>query len=113
MKKELTTLFIGFYDYSYGYGAYIFENKHFRMVDIDNELYDLLNDIGCSLQFNNEFKLTREELNHYYIDRCNQVEKVNNAIKLIKNLFETYKNVVICDDGIYTYFDKSMDEVLL
>lgn len=112
MNKELKTLFIfiRFYDYSYGYGAYIFKNKFFEEVSINEELYDLLNYIGCCITCNSNFKLSKEKLNDYYMYSNNTEEKVDNAMKLINNLFETYENVVICDNGFYTYFDKSMVE---
>ena len=97
------TLFVGHYDFPYGYNAYVFKDKKFKSVKLDVEYHKIINDLDCLLYDGQE--LTIERLKDFYDADDYEIEK---KLKLIRHIFAKYKNIVISADGGFTYVEEEM-----
>ena len=82
MKK---TLYIGFYDYSYGYGAYELKDKEFKNIDLTFKEFDSLNYLECKFEDNKERRIK--------------------ILSTIESILNSYDEIIICDDGVFDYYD--------
>lgn len=81
-------LFVGFYDYSYGYQAYILENNKFKEYNnISSKEYDALYELSLIDVPNNDVDKTK-------------------VVKILENILSEFDYIVICVDGRFYYFEK-------
>lgn len=78
------TLFVGLYDFTFGYQAYVLENKQFKEVELDVVDADLIQNLT------NDYNAYEDKLRCY---------------SALSQKIKQYDFIIVCEDSCYSFVD--------